>query len=429
MTLFRQQKIDIATLFILLACSACGDRVEQSSSTKKRTSSPPLVFGILSQPFYEDEYDDSNKRNPDDRGYNRTYIAASYVKWLEDGGARSIPIPFDASPSLVEDILDQVDGVLFPGGASALPSSAIAIWEVLHGEKYYFPEKDDAPRDMIPLWGTCLGMEFIIQLAADATENDCGYRCNQDILEKGYDSTNISLPLLGVNRSGLYRPDSVYDIVTGFNVTMNNHHLGISPERFRNNSGLSQRFDVTSINYDLNGKAFVSTIEPSNRHVAEFASSSSSKLVAPPVYGVQYHPEKNTHEYGFYPRSSIPYESIDHSPEGIDFSLYEARFLVNLARENIENRGGDFGQNVQGIGKYNKPDLYPMIYTYPRKVGYKFEERYIIPLVSHWKREINVKKNDDSYHQVEDRGENLVTRKGHESRSMLRRKSQDPLEE
>ena len=69
----------------------------------------------------------------------------------------------------MEETIGQVDGVLFPGGASSLPSSAITVWNKLHIEKYYYPndDDDDAPGDRIPLWGSCLGMEFIVQLAAD----------------------------------------------------------------------------------------------------------------------------------------------------------------------------------------------------------------------------------------------------------------------
>jgi gamma-glutamyl hydrolase len=442
--MFRPQQVFLVTLLILLAYSVDGDSVEETLSTAlpkslpKPTSSPLLVFGILTQPFYEDESEvhgeNGDRRDRVDSDYNQTYVAASYVKWLEDGGARSIPIPFDASPSLVEDILGQVDGVLFPGGASSLPSSAISIWEQLHSEKYYYPIEDDALGDRIPLWGTCLGMEFIVQLAADTTEKECDCSFNRRILEKGYDSTNITLPLLDVNRTGLYQPDSVYNIITKYNVTMNNHHLGISPQRFRNNSGLSKRFDITSINYDRNGKAFVSTIEPSKRYTTELSSSSSSSstLRPLPIYGVQYHPEKNTHEYGFYPHTAVPYESTDHSPEGIAFSLYEARFLVNLARDNVLNKrestsiSGERSHNNHDASKYNKPDLYPMIYTYPRRVGYKFEESYMVPSASHWEREINNEKNNAGDHDVEERGKDLVNIEREATISMLRRNSTDP---
>lgn len=384
--MIQPRKAILLAVFFAVSYFTCGDSSEETSSKTSFDSPPlrPLVFGILSQPYYDDEREYYHVERVE-KDYNDTYIAASYVKWLEDGGARSIPIPFDASPSLVEDILGQVDGVLFPGGASPLPPSAIKIWELLHSGKYYYPEKEDAPFDRIPLWGTCLGMEFIVELAADTESSENNF--NPNILEKGYDATNISLPLLKVKRSGLYKPDDVYQIVTQLNVTMNNHHLGISPQRFKANTGLSQQFDITSINYDQNGRPFVSTIEPAQE-------STTSSLRSPPVYGVQYHPEKNSHEYGLYPGTTIPYEAIDHSPEGIDLSLYEARFLVGLARDNLRDRiqyvidKGDVHDHV----KYTKPDLYPMVYTYPREVGYKFEERYIIPPANHWEEMILLEK-------------------------------------
>ena len=396
------------------------------SSVYGENAVPLPVFGILSQPYTSE--DDSNNLSQHEE--NSTYVAASYVKWLEDGGARSIPIPFDASPTLVRSILEQVDGVLFPGGGSSLPSSAITIWNELHSQKYYYPVEDNAVADRIPLWGTCLGMEFIVQLAADAMEQECDNSCNRSILESGYDSTNISLPLLDVVRTDLYRPDSIYDIVTKYNVTMNNHHLGISPKRFKGNPGLSRRFVATSVNYDRNGKAFVSTIEPLKQKVTNEASSSllsSMAYLPPPVYGVQYHPEKNSHEYGLSPNTSIPYEAIDHTPEGIAFSLYEAQFLVNLARDNIlarRQRGSDRGDNKYETNKYNRPDLYPMIYTYPRKVGYKFEEIYIIPPASHWENKIKNKNEND--HDVEEIRDGLLNRDREVTISMLRRKPKDP---
>jgi hypothetical protein len=114
---------------------------------------------------------------------------------------------------------------------------------------------------MISIWGTCLGMEYIIQLVVGC-----------DIIEEGYNATNISLPLLNVpsasgtgsslSKSKLYEPTEIYDIVKNHNVTFNNHELSISPQTFQQNSKSSQQFQVSSINYDSNNKPFVSTIEP-----------------------------------------------------------------------------------------------------------------------------------------------------------------------
>jgi hypothetical protein len=82
--------------------------------------------------------------------------------------------------------------------------------------------------------------------------------------------------------------------------------------------------------------------------------------------------KKNGFEYGLYPNTTILYENINHSSEGITLSLYQSKFFVeNVVKRNIMNN--------QGKSKYTEPNQYPLIYTYPRKIRYKFEEIYIVP--------------------------------------------------
>jgi gamma-glutamyl hydrolase len=360
-------------------------------------------------------------------------IAASYVKWIEAGGGRSIPIPYDAtSTTLLDDILSQVDGVLFPGGGTdELPFAAIHIWKTLHTKQYYnrnssSNNKDDdgevdgrkeGPADMIPLWGTCLGFEFIVQLAASSYKKYNHHHTvvvnevdDSTILEGGYNATNISLPLLNVQRSGLYQPDNIYYSVIQNSITMNNHHLGITPQRFLQSDNLVRMFDITSTNVDQNGKQFVSTIEPKQianvgdgnkigHHQRRLSSSksstptlpSSSSSPPPPIYGVQFHPEKNAFEYGLYPHTNIPYEAIDHSPDGVTLSIYMSQFFIGLARDNVLWQNSATAANTTAdkrSSKYTKVDRYPVVYTYPRQWGVKFEEIYIIPPASHWERDL-----------------------------------------
>ncbi len=287
------------------------------------------VFGILTQPVKDS---------------NETMIAASYVKWLEAGGARSIPIPYDASEGLVEELFGQIDGILFPGGGSDLPPSAVFLWKLVrmaHREG-----------DAFPVWGTCLGFEFLLQLASQ----------NTSILEGGYVSENISLPLEQVVQHRLYRPPDLFHVVRSLNITMNNHELGLPPDVFAKSSALKKLWKVTSINHDLQGRPFVSTIEPI------YPSSF-------PVYGVQFHPEKNAFEYATYPHTNIPYEAIDHSKAGVAMSLHMASFVVEMARNNPI-----FGKFHQ----YDKPDTYPLVYSYPMTRGIKFEQTFRIPPASLW---------------------------------------------
>jgi gamma-glutamyl hydrolase len=44
-----------------------------------------------------------------------SYIAASYIKWVEQSGARVMPVPFDLSESELKSMFSKINGILFPG--------------------------------------------------------------------------------------------------------------------------------------------------------------------------------------------------------------------------------------------------------------------------------------------------------------------------
>lgn len=307
------------------------------------------VIGILSQPHDDEE--------------NTFYIAASYVKWLESGGAQSIAIPYDADETLIREIFSQINGVFFPGGNAKLPSSAKILWKLT--------VESNQRGDYFPVWGTCLGFEFLVMLTAHS---------NEVILQTSFNAENISLPLIfpsenDVQRSNgtystssdLYPYDMMKDILKSENITMNNHVRGIDPELFLNNTNLTDMFFITSTNFDRDGRQFVSSIEGKNF----------------PVYGVQYHPEKNNFEYGLTPGTMIPYEAINHSSDAVYVSMILAAFFVNRVRHS-------------SIGKYTMIERHPLVQDYPVRKGYKFEQIYMIPSGEHWKNANTYLRGDRS---------------------------------
>jgi gamma-glutamyl hydrolase len=315
-----------ALLHFVLVVTTTAAFSTSSTLTTPATRSP--VIGILSQP--DVDRNDGEAHTP-----GVFYIAASYVKWLEAGGARSIPIPYDATNELFDKLFAEIDGLLLPGGSATFPPFLQYALDTIvaanqDGTRYF------------PVWGTCLGYEFLIQYGGG-------------MLQANYDAYNISLPLENVSSSSsLYADPAVYETVRKYPITMNNHHQGITPQDFADHPRLSSWWNVTSINHDRNGQPFVSTIEP----------------IAPetlPIYGVQYHPEKNAFEYATYPGDGdIPYETIDHSERGVNFSLYTARFFVNLARRSMQMGRHHTGQ-------------FPYVQQYPSVPGLKFELKYLIP--------------------------------------------------
>ncbi len=316
------------------------------------------MVGILSQP-HNDDYD---------------YIAASYVKWLESAGARSIVIPYEADDDLIDEIFTQINGVFFPGGTTSLPPNAQKIWNLI------IERNSNPDEDYLPLWGTCLGFEFIIMLAG-----------GEDALQYGFDAENISLPLIFPTQQDVIQSDNVYSIESNLypttssmrenlsqqNITMNNHINGITPQQFLNNSNLSESFHITSTNLDRKGRPFVSTIE-------------SKKY---PIYGTQYHPEKNNFEFGLMHSATLnsnyysdePYEAINHSEEAVEFSMKLALFFVGQIRKNIN-------------GNYHMIKRHPIVYQYPMERGQAFEQIYLIPKASHWKNQNDEYNNSYGFH-------------------------------
>lgn len=238
-------------------------------------SSAPVV-GILSQPHY----------TPDAIYY---YIAASYPKWLESGGARSIPIDYQSTnTTYLDTILDSISGILFPGGASeGVPFAAVYLLS-------------EAERRRLPVWGTCLGFEYIVTYYGSPLRSD-------------FVASNVSWPLANVSRSSVLYPDDQHETLQTTPIAFHSHHKGLRPEDISDE--LASIVRITSTNVDSNGQPFVGTIE-------------SRDPDGWPIFGVQYHPEKNMFEYATYPNTNRPYLNINHADVALTFSYSLARFFV-----------------------------------------------------------------------------------------------------
>lgn len=73
------------------------------------------IIGILTQ-------DTRSTGNLKFQKLGRTYIPASYVKWIESAGGRVVPIPYDADKSTLKHLFQSINGLLLPGFASTFLS-------------------------------------------------------------------------------------------------------------------------------------------------------------------------------------------------------------------------------------------------------------------------------------------------------------------
>ncbi|XP_077291262.1 gamma-glutamyl hydrolase A-like [Arctopsyche grandis] len=230
-----------------------------------------------------------------------SFIAASYVKYLESSGARVVPIFIGRKKPYYEDIMNKINGVLFPGGSSSFKTSSgyadagdiiYKIAKSLNDKGQYFP-----------LWGTCLGFELLVYLAAN--RKDFRASCN---------SINQPLPLNfkpDYQLSKMFK-DSPSDITTKLStqdITSNFHSFCVTEADLKTNN-LDKDWTVIAINNDLNGFNFISAIE-------------SKKY---PFYGVQFHPEKVMFEWQ-------PNKNIPRGNDAILGNRYFGDFFVSEARK------------------------------------------------------------------------------------------------
>lgn len=242
-------------------------------------------------------------------GGNCLYIAASYVKYIESSGGRVVPINYYASQDELDILFDSLNGFLFPGGGSSYPESAQYIYDKI--------KLANDKGDFMPLWGTCMGFQWL--LIAQSKDTSI-----LDPPSGQMDAYNYSIPLMftslyKTSKLFSHAPQQITDILQNQNVTMNNHHYGIFPSHFEKTESLVTFFNVLSTNYDRKGVEFVSTIE--------------SK--AYPIFGSQWHPEKNNFEFG--ETDGIPNEAIDHSKDAIVVSQYTANFFVEQTRHSTHS--------------------------------------------------------------------------------------------
>jgi gamma-glutamyl hydrolase len=232
------------------------------------------------------------------------YISASYVKWVEMGGGRVVPIPYNAPKEYLQSLVPQLNGILFMGGAADVNDAHRYIYQLaieLNDKGVYYP-----------VWGTCLGFEWLLQITAQ----------DPKALNGGLDSENITLPLNFTSlapQSKLFNTmgKQMYSWLAEKPITLNNHQQGMTPQRFAEYPKLTEFYNILSTNFDRQGVEFISAFEAKKY----------------PIYAVQFHPEKNSFEYGEYADGS-PYEVIDHSYEAIFTSQFFANYFINEARKN-----------------------------------------------------------------------------------------------
>eukprot|EP01084_Bolivina_argentea_P055254 101304_1 len=278
-----------------------------------------LTIPCVSEPWYcPSNVTDNNATS---------FMYSSYVKWIEGGGGRVVPIQADQSAQKVRNLLSQLNGVLFTGGAASFDiSTSIYFQQVVNIMDYLlqYSNKNKGGKS-IPLWATCLGFEAITVYIAN----------NHSIVGNGYNSQDVSLPINFTSnaekQSQMFNSfmdkgytNSVYTKLSTENLTINMHNQGFNPSVWQSNKYLKGNMSLLGISMDLNGRWFGTLQESKN-------SSTYNSFQS--VYASQFHPEKPQYVFDEHNGSN----HISHSLDAIYVNQYFVEFFVNECRLRNDN--------------------------------------------------------------------------------------------
>eukprot|EP00898_Chlorokybus_atmophyticus_P007704 jgi/Chlat1/7935/Chrsp68S07359 len=299
---------------------------------------PPMVtvsplIGILTQPL-GGETNSKKNSNASHPGNTTSYIAASYVKFVEMAGGRAVPIFHDAPDWDIERRFRAVNGIIFPGGDASLEENSTFFQT---GKKLLemAMTANDAG-DYFPIQATCLGYELLVTAISQ----------NHTLFEN-FHAEDDPAPLIFLDQAANSRffshvPSYMLPELSGLPLAMENHELGVTPETFYSTPSLAEFFRPLSVSVDLENKTYISTVEARNY----------------PITGTQWHPEKNAFEFGL--------DKIPHTLAAIKLTQAVANYFVSDARRSSHKPKDEVELNDLLV--YN----YPIIYT-GRKPGSFFQ--------------------------------------------------------
>ncbi|XP_005182858.1 gamma-glutamyl hydrolase [Musca domestica] len=293
---------------------------------------------------------------------NQSYLAASYVKYLEAAGARVIPIWNNRSQDYYESIMNKINGILLPGGAiyfnkkyctkdmtSHCYDSSRCIFEIarqLNEQGRHFP-----------LWGTCLGYQMLLTHSAGV----------EDVRQDCTDMKQ-SLPVQFEDQNVLKKSKLFANLDESMKEKMSKQPFGYHYHRYCITKGdlslfkIEGQWRVLATNKDAKGLEFITLTE----HV-KF-----------PFFGSQIHPERVFYE-NLHDR-----DSCHQCPSCYELNQYFAKFFVQQCRANA-NRFEDHKELV----RYSINN-FPLTFTGPEKL--------------HWQLCYLFKANTDYPNQVLENG-------------------------
>ncbi|CAG9332215.1 GGH1_5 [Blepharisma stoltei] len=281
----------------------------------KRKNNFPVV-GIVSTPC-DDTFNTTGARS---------YIAASYVKFLESGGIRVVPILYNYTYEEIDFLMSKINGVYLIGGKTKLTSviDGQEYWhEYLNKSAYIVNKVIEKNRngEYFPYVGVCMGAQLLHIALTEHCECAMQYT----------DALNFRSNLMftdSVPKSRLFGnadPRMLYEMAYK-NITYQNHKYGFYPSLYTDNPKVSSMLRPLAVSYDRLGVLNVVI----------------SEGIDIPFYATMIHPEKPAYEW-----FSL---KINHNITAIEVGHYFATFYAT-----------EFGKNTNTFGNYTEYQKYSIL--------------------------------------------------------------------
>ena len=243
---------------------------------------------------------------------SQSFIAASYVKWIESAGGRVVPIPLYKPRTYYKNLLNNLNGVLFPGIDVKLNKPW--EWAAYHGESAQFvleiAEEFNRKGDYFPVWGTCIGFYFLIEQTGNCFES---FLCDAKDFPSAIKFGNTNLTDLRTNTKTFKNLETqLYETMQNDNVTIHYHSLCFKVENLLKCAKTNQ-YRILGVHNARNNVTGVALVESIDK----------------PYYGSFFHPEKPAFEFVYDER----HRNIPHDLKAVKTNQYFSNFFVDECRK------------------------------------------------------------------------------------------------
>eukprot|EP00933_Yihiella_yeosuensis_P079888 TRINITY_DN932_c0_g1_i1.p1 TRINITY_DN932_c0_g1~~TRINITY_DN932_c0_g1_i1.p1 ORF type:complete len:399 (+),score=51.84 TRINITY_DN932_c0_g1_i1:156-1352(+) len=278
------------------------DRFETCAKQSQQGKSKPVI-GILTVPNLDD--------SPEFAILGAGRLWKPYVDWFEAEGADIVPLPYEASHKTLTKLLSDVNGVVFTGGHHHFYlHGKLTVWGHAAMHIWNHVVASHQAGKPLPLWATCLGFEFMHFAASGEkwTPFVSHFQAKNTSLKEHFTPYAAGSRLM----NGKCAPPALQSTLASQPLAFHAHEYGIEPSQYDNHQELRSKLNIVSTSHGPDGREFVSMVEGKD---------------GLPVYGTQWHPEKNE----FLTSSSL---AMNKSPEAIEATRYFSHFFVEEARRN-----------------------------------------------------------------------------------------------